>query len=135
MSLEVSIRSLESFDQDNWKQLWTEYLNFYETTVSTSVYKTAFKCLISHDLKEYQCFVAELNGEIIGLAHYLFHRNLWSINDTCYLSDLFVVPKFRGKGIAKNLFKTLTKLHALADASSATSRILAQAGLGVFLLR
>ena len=105
MSLEVSIRSLESIDQDNWKQVWTEYLNFYETTVSTSVYKTAFKCLISHDLKEYQCFVAELNGEIIGLAHYLFHRNLWSVNDTCYLSDLFVVPKFRGKGIARKLIQ------------------------------
>ena len=109
MSLEVSIRHLEKFDHNRWKQLWTDYLNFYKTTVSTSVYKTAFNRLISNELKEYQCIVAVVSGEIIGFSHYLFHRNLWSVRDTCYLSDLFVVPDYRGKGIARRLIQKVAQ--------------------------
>ena len=105
MSIDVSIRNLEKSDHNRWKQLWTDYLNFYKTTVTTSVYKTAFNRLIANDLKEYQCIVADLDGEIIGFSHYLFHRNLWSVKDTCYLSDLFVVPENRGNGVARKLIQ------------------------------
>ncbi len=111
MSIDVSIRSLEKFDHERWKQLWTDYLSFYKTSVSSAVYKTAFQRLVSHDLKEFQCIIAEVDGEIIGLSHYLFHRNLWSMRDTCYLSDLFVVPEYRGKGTARRLIQKVAQ-HA-----------------------
>lgn len=103
MSIAVSVRNLDKTDHVQWKKLWTDYLSFYKTTVSDQVYKTSFQRLNSNDLREYQGIVAELNEEIIGFSHYLFHRNLWSTQDTCYLSDLYVVPEMRGKGIARKL--------------------------------
>ena len=105
MSISVSVRNLDKTDHVRWKELWTDYLNFYKTTVSDQVYKTSFQRLISNDLREYQGIVAELNGEIVGFSHYLFHRNLWSTQDTCYLSDLYVLPEMRGKGIARRLIQ------------------------------
>ena len=87
MSIAVSVRNLDKTDHVQWKKLWTDHLSFYETTVSDQVYKTSLQRLNSNDLREYQGIVAKLNEEIIGFSHYLFQRNLWSTQDTCYLSD------------------------------------------------
>ena len=48
---------------------------------------------------------------MIGFSHYLFHRNLWFTQDTCYISDLYVVPEMRGKGIARKLIHKVAQ-HA-----------------------
>ena len=111
MNRSVSVRNLDKKDHYQWEKIWTDYLSFYKTTVSDQVYKTSFQRLISNDLREYQGIVAELNEEIVGLSHYLFHRNLWSTQDTCYLSDLYVVPEMRGKGIARKLIHKVVQ-HA-----------------------
>ena len=47
--------------------------------------------------------VAEEGGQLVGLAHYLFHRSTTAIGDSCYLQDLFTVPAARGRGIAQAL--------------------------------
>ena len=111
MSIAVSIRHLHKTDHAQWKKLWTDYLGFYKTTVSDQVYKTSFQRLISNDLREYQGIVVEWNEEIVGFSHYLFHRNLWSTQDTCYLSDLYVLPEMRGNGIARKLIAKVAE-HA-----------------------
>ena len=45
--------------------------------------------------------VAEIEGRIVGLTHYIFHRNTTRIELTCYLQDLFTLPSERGKGIGR----------------------------------
>jgi hypothetical protein len=35
------------------------------------------------------CLVAESGDELLGLAHYLFHRSTTMIEPVCYLQDLF----------------------------------------------
>jgi GNAT superfamily N-acetyltransferase len=107
----VTIRPLTAADNAAWRQLWTAYLDFYETSVSEQVYSTAFARLISGTAHEYQGFVAEVDGEIVGLAHFLFHRFMWSVEDTCYLMDLFTAPHLRGKGVARAL---INAVHAEA---------------------
>lgn len=60
--------------------------------------------------------VAEKDGNLVGLAHYLFHRNTAMINDACYLQDLFTAPDARGKGVGKSLIKAVyekAKKHGL----------------------
>ena len=47
--------------------------------------------------------VAELDGVIVGLVHYLFHRNTVMINNTCYLQDLFTAAAARGHGVGRAL--------------------------------
>lgn len=39
----------------------------------------------------------------VGLAHFLYHRFLRTVADTCYLMDLFTDPSVRGKGVTRAL--------------------------------
>jgi GNAT superfamily N-acetyltransferase len=47
--------------------------------------------------------VATQEDQLVGLAHYLFHRSTTRINDVCYLNDLFTLPSVRGRGIGRQL--------------------------------
>lgn len=99
MSAEISIRPLEPGDEGEWHRMWTAYLEFYETSVSEDVYETSFVRLLSNGAGEYKCLIAEVDGKPVGLAHFLYHRFMWSVEDTCYLMDLFTDPAMRGKGV------------------------------------
>ncbi len=104
------IRPLELKDNEEWRRLWTAYLDFYETSVSEEVYEVSFKRLLSTDVGEYNCLIAELEGKPVGLAHYLYHRSMWSVEDTCYLMDLFADPKVRGKGVGRALIESVFQI-------------------------
>ena len=47
--------------------------------------------------------VAETDGTLVGLAHYLFHRSTTRLHDVCYLQDLFTLPAARGRGVGRSL--------------------------------
>ena len=47
--------------------------------------------------------VAEIDGELIGLTHYIFHRSTTAIGQNCYLQDLFTSKAARGKGVGRAL--------------------------------
>lgn len=114
----VNIRPLQKSDEAEWRRLWTGYLTFYETTVPEEVYRTTFNRLTSGADHEYRGLVAELDGKTVGLTHYLFHRHCWSIENVCYLQDLFADPDVRGKGIGRALIEAV---HAEAIKGGAHS--------------
>ena len=118
MPSEISIRPLVESDKPAWHRLWTAYLCFYETTVSDEVYEVSFARLLSKDTREYQCLIAEIDGEPVGLAHFLYHRFMWTVEDTCYLMDLFTDPTVRGKGVGRALIEAV---HAKAKADGVPS--------------
>lgn len=105
--LNLTIRPLAASDEAEWRRLWTSYLEFYETTVSEEVYQTAFSRLICEEAGEFHGLIAELGGKPVGLTHYLFHRYLWTVEDTCYLMDLFVDPDIRGQGVGRMLIEAV----------------------------
>ena len=109
MTAGLTLRPLLTSDQAAWRGLWLQYLDFYETTLAVDVFETAFARLISPDAREFSGLLALSNGVAVGLAHYLFHRNLWALEDTCYLMDLFVTPNLRGQGVGRAL------IHAVQD--------------------
>jgi GNAT superfamily N-acetyltransferase len=49
--------------------------------------------------------VAERDGRLVGLAHYLFHRSTTRIEPTCYLQDLFTLESERGRGVGRQLIE------------------------------
>jgi GNAT superfamily N-acetyltransferase len=107
MSAEISIRPLEESDKGDWRRLWTAYLEFYETSVSDEVYETSFARLLSNDANEYKCLIAEVERKPVGLAHFLYHRFMWSVEDICYLMDLYTDPSLRGKGVGRALIEAV----------------------------
>lgn len=112
--MSLTIRPLRAVDEADWRRLWTGYLEFYETSVPEEVYRTTFARLLSGDPHEFHGLVAERGGRLIGLAHYLFHRHCWRVENVVYLQDLYVEPEARGSGAGRALIEAL---YAAADAA------------------
>lgn len=114
----ILIRPLALDDAAAWRRLWTEYLAFYQTSVSEAVYASTFARLLGPDPRDFNGLVAQVDGQTVGLAHFLFHRHGWKIEDTCYLQDLYVAPAARGTGLGRALIQGV---YAAADAAGAPS--------------
>jgi len=99
-------------DEPHWRRLWSAYLAFYETEVPEEVYLTTFARLLSDDEPQWG-LIAEVDGQPVGLVHYIFHRHNWKIEDVCYLQDLYADPAARGKGVGRVLIEAV---YAAADA-------------------
>ncbi|RKF16332.1 GNAT family N-acetyltransferase [Roseovarius spongiae] len=115
MTDDITIRPLALEDRAEWARMWTAYLAFYDTTLPQAVFDTAFARMLSRAPGEYQGLIAELDGRPVGLAHFLFHRILWSAEDTCYLMDLFAVPEARGRGVGRALIEAVNAAAKSAD--------------------
>ncbi|HLX52012.1 MAG TPA: GNAT family N-acetyltransferase [Streptosporangiaceae bacterium] len=97
------IRELTAGDFGQWKPLWLAYLRFYRAEVSGEVTGATFQRLCDK-ADGLIGFVAEdCGGDLIGLAHLVFHPSTWSTEPYCYLEDLFVSPAARGTGAAREL--------------------------------
>ena len=56
----------------------------------------------------FQCFVAEVDGEIIGMALYYYRYSTWK-GKTIHLEDLIVKESKRGTGAGFALYKEIIK--------------------------
>ncbi len=101
------IRPLAASDREAWNTLWTGYLAFYETSLPQDIYDIYFARLLGDDPQDFSGLVAELDGKLVGLTHYLFHRHGWTVENTCYLQDLYVDPDTRGTGAGRALIEAV----------------------------
>ena len=105
----LKVRPLIAADEAEWRVLWTGYLKYYETSVEEEIYQSSFARMLSGDDQEFNGMVAELDGKLVGLVHYLFHRHGWKIENVCYLQDLYTDPSVRGKSIGRALIEATYK--------------------------
>ncbi len=116
--MSLIIRPLTAADHAGWHRLWTAYLAFYDTVLPEEIYQTHFTRLLGDDPQDFHGLVAELDGKLVGLTHYVYHRHGWSVANTCYLQDLYADPAVRGQGIGRKLIEAV---YAAADAQGAAS--------------
>ena len=112
---DVQTRSLRATDREQWEALWADYNAFYgrvgATALSERVIATTWARLLCSG-EPVVGAVAEQEGELVGLAHCIFHRNMIQVSDTCYLQDLFTAPSARGFGLAQRL---VAKMFAICE--------------------
>ncbi len=109
----IDLRAPRPEDRDVWGDLWTGYLDYYETSLPQETYDTAFARLLSDDPATFSGRIAWRGTSALGLVHWVFHAHMWRPEGICYLQDLFTVPEARGQGVARRLIEAV---YANADA-------------------
>ena len=104
--MDFTLRPIATDDFDAWLPLWLGYNAFYgrsgATALADAVTQTLWQRL--HDpAHPVHALVAERDGHLLGLAHYLYHPSTSAIDPNCYLQDLFTAESFRGRGVARAL--------------------------------
>ena len=102
----MSVREIQPTDRPQWDVLWQGYLTFYKITLPPATTDTTWARFFDA-AEPVHCLVAEDNGQLLGLVHYIFHRNTWMVSDVCYLEDLFTAPQARGKGVGRALIEAV----------------------------
>ena len=106
LTADVTVRDASRADFDQWCDLWTQYNAFYgrhgPTALSEEITLITWDRFFDPNTPVH-CLVAEYDGRLVGFAHYVFHINTITIEDTCYLQDLFSDPPLRRQGIGRRL--------------------------------
>jgi GNAT superfamily N-acetyltransferase len=113
---ETAVRALQPGDREAWEPLWQGYLTFYKATLASDVTNATWRRFFD-PLERLGAFVAERDGRLIGIAHYLLHRSTWAPLCYCYLEDLFVEPSARGGGAGRALIAAVEAAAREAGAS------------------
>lgn len=112
-----TIRPITRKDYNQWLPLWEGYNAFYGRSGPTALSEEVTLMTWSRFLDAYEpvhALVAESEGKLIGLTHYIFHRSTIAIGPNCYLQDLFTTELARGKGIARALITEVYEQARLA---------------------
>jgi GNAT superfamily N-acetyltransferase len=120
LSDHLLIRAADRNDFAQWKVLWDGYNAFYGRKGPTALPDTVTNMTWSRFFDGYepmQVLVAEHSGQLLGLAHFLFHRTTISIESICYLQDLFTVEASRGKGVGRALIEEVYRYAKRAGCS------------------
>ena len=113
----LSIRFVRRDDFDKWLPLWDGYNAFYGRSGPTALKRAITDITWSRFFDAYEpmhALVAESEGELLGLVHYLFHRSTIAVEPDCYLRDLFTVQAARGKGVGRALIEGVYEQAKLA---------------------
>ena len=110
MHSSILVRAVTQADYPAWEPLWDGYNAFYgrkdETALPDEITLTTWQRFLD-PAEPVFALVAEREGRIVGLAHYLFHRSTTQIPLTCYLQDLFTLPSERGRGVGRSLIEAV----------------------------
>lgn len=104
--MHVTVRRFEARDEARWRELWDGYCRFYEREPSEAVTRHTLARITDPAVPVY-AIVAEGEGGVVGIAHYVVHESTSALTPVCYLQDLFVDPAHRAGGVGKLLIDWL----------------------------
>jgi GNAT superfamily N-acetyltransferase len=106
MTDETIIRNVAPTDFDQWLPLWEGYNLFYKRVGPAAIPEEITRMTWARFFDSYEpmhALVAQRQQHLIGLAHYVFHRNTAMSGPICYLQDLFTSEAARGQGVGRAL--------------------------------
>jgi GNAT superfamily N-acetyltransferase len=103
------IRAVAAADRTAWDRLYAGYAAFYKVTQTDAMQDRVWSWLMDGGHSN-EGLVAELDGAVVGLAHFRPYAQPLSASVGGFLDDLFVDPDLRGSGAAAALIKGLEDL-------------------------
>ena len=130
------IRDIEETDRARWLPLWQGYNAFYgrsgPTALAEALTRTTWARFFD-PAEPVHALLAEQDGELLGLAHYLYHRSTTMLAPICYLQDLYTAEAARGQGVGGALIEAVyqraraagsTRVYWQTHETNATARAL-----------
>ena len=105
------VAPLRPSERARWQELWAEYQLFYGVELPATVSENTWQRL--HNGQVRGLGARDSSDYLLGIVHFLFHQDTWSLARACYLQDLYVDPRARGSGCARQL------IEAVADSAKA----------------
>jgi len=106
------VRPAGAADFAQWLPLWEGYNTFYGRTgaaaLPAEITWTTWQRFLD-PAEPVHALVAEVSGQLVGLAHYLFHRSTIRIEPVCYLQDLFTAQAARRSGVGRALIAAVAE--------------------------
>ena len=109
----LDIRPATAADHAAWLPLWQAYQRFYQAEIPAETSALTWQRFLD-PAEPMHAALARLDGEAVGLVHFIYHRSCWTVGDYCYLQDLYVAEGLRGGGIGRQLIE-----HVYAEARAA----------------
>lgn len=100
----MDIRMARATDFEQWLPLWQAYQAFYRVEIPEAVSLQTWARFLDPQ-EPMHCAVAEQDGVLTGLVHYIFHRSCWTPGDCVYLQDLYTRAEWRGQGVGRALIE------------------------------
>ena len=97
-----TIRPAAAADHDAWLPLWRGYQTFYRVDLPDATTRTTWQRLLDA-AEPMHVALAEIDGRVVGLVHFIEHRSCWNERNSIYLQDLFTAPDVRGRGVGRAL--------------------------------
>ena len=103
-------REVTRQDFARWRVLWDGYNAFYgrvaDNAVPGYITELTWQRFLDPEMPVH-ALVAEQAGELVRIAHYLFHLSTTSLAPACYLRDLYTSGRTRGQGVATALIEAV----------------------------
>jgi len=116
----LEVRDLHEGDRDDWRRLWDGYNAFYgrsgATALPEEVVRTTWERITDGGVPVHG-LAGALDGEMVAIAHFVFHPSTTDVGPVCYLQDLFTVEAARGRGAGRAL---IDEVASRARAAGAT---------------
>ena len=100
----VTLRPVTADDHAAWLPLWQAYQRFYETRIDEAVSAVTWQRMLDTS-EPTNAALAWVDGKAVGMVHWIYHRSNWTVENACYLQDLYVDANQRGKGVGRQLIE------------------------------
>jgi GNAT superfamily N-acetyltransferase len=108
----VTVRPARPSDFNHWLPLWRGYQAFYKVDIAEPVTRETWRRFHVPD-ETMHCTLAERDGHVVGIVHFIEHRSCWTSGNYLYLQDLFTDAAVRGQGVGRALIE-----HVYAQAKA-----------------
>ncbi len=105
----MKIRAVTAYDRAVWGKLYAGYAAFYKVEQTEAMRDAVWGWLMDEGHTT-EGLLAELDGVVVGIAHFRAFARPLSASTGGFLDDLFVGPEARGSGAAEALIKGLEAL-------------------------
>jgi len=111
---DVTIRPLDRSDEVRWRELWAGYQGYYRLDLAAEITDATWERLFDPDEPVFGLGAYDEAGLLVGFTHFVPHRSTMSVEDRCYLHDVYADPDVRSRGIGRALVEAV---YAAAEAN------------------